>query len=264
VTSVNVRGRGFAITLTALALACAQAACSSAGSAASDTPALATVAGKPTGCKSTIRSVVEHGSRARKRVALTFDDGPSKYTPRVLALLRRAGAKSTFFPVAKHPDDPGSGVLARKALLKKEFAAGMEIGNHTYTHADLGNGGPPATEEMEKETALIRSVIGFTPCVFRPPYRGVGNDLVPRVNRLGMTTVRGDVEASDWQIPGKQQILDNVLPHTRNGSIIIMHDGGGDRSQTLAVLPKILAEFKRRGYKLVTVSQLLGFKSTSG
>ena len=151
-------------------------------------------------------------------------------------------------------------VSGREALLRQELNAGMEIGNHTFTHADLGNGGPAATSEIQRATDRIRGVLGFTPCLFRPPYRSIGNDLLPRVRRLGMTMVNGDVDPSDWETPGTATIVQRVLAKTRNGSIVILHDGGGDRSQTVAALPAILRTLEQRGYRLTTVSDLLGYR----
>jgi peptidoglycan-N-acetylglucosamine deacetylase len=214
-------------------------------------PAMA--AKQPVGCKAAPGKVLDNGSRSKKMVALTFDDGPSPYTTRILDLLKGAGAKATFFPV-------GQEIKGREKLLRQEFAAGMEMGNHTYTHADLGNGGQLATDEITKQTATIRSVLGFTPCLFRPPFRSMGNDLVPRVKRLGMVLVNGDVDPSDWEMPGTETIVQRVLDGAKNGSIVIMHDGGGDRSQTVAALPTILKTLKQRGYTLTTVSNLLGYK----
>jgi peptidoglycan/xylan/chitin deacetylase (PgdA/CDA1 family) len=228
-------------------------------SATAGTPSQAAAAAQATGCKSSGTRIIDNGSRRTKAIALTFDDGPSRFTSRVLRLLKSAGAKATFFPI-------GARIKGREKLLRQELAQGMEIGNHTFTHADLGNGGPQATTEMRKVHDLIRAVTGFTPCIFRPPYRSVGNDLVPRARRLGMTTVNGDVDPSDWEQPGTNAIVQRVLEKTRNGSIIVMHDGdatdpNADRSQTVAALPRILSTLKSRGYKLVTVSRLLGYRT---
>jgi peptidoglycan/xylan/chitin deacetylase (PgdA/CDA1 family) len=213
---------------------------------------------QPVGCTSSGSRIIEHGPRAQKVVALTFDDGPSKYTKRVLRLLDGAGVKATFFPV-------GTAVEGREKLLRQEFAAGMEIGNHTFTHADLGNGGPEATKEMRKQTALIRKVLGYTPCLFRPPYDSFGDDLLKRARALDMSSISGEVDPRDWELPGKEAIVQTVLDNVRSGSIIILHDGGdGPRTQTLAALPTILATLKERGYRMTTVTDLLGYKTIPG
>jgi peptidoglycan-N-acetylglucosamine deacetylase len=212
-------------------------------------------AATPTGCKATSSKVIDNGSRSKKVVALTFDDGPSKYTPKILKLLKGAGAKSTFFPVAQN-------IKGREKLVRSELAAGMELGNHTFTHADLGNFPPETNDEITKATTTIRGATGFTPCLFRPPFRSFGPELNSAVRKLSMTMVNGDVDPSDWETPGTSTIVQRVLDGVRNGSIVIMHDGGdGPRDQTVAALPTILKTLKSRGYSLVTVSTLLGYKT---
>jgi peptidoglycan/xylan/chitin deacetylase (PgdA/CDA1 family) len=139
---------------------------------------------------------------------------------------------------------------------------GMEIENHSFTHADLGNGGPIATTEMRNATRRIRAVIGYTPCIFRPPFAVQNADLIRRARSLGMSTVGRDVDPFDWQEPGTDAIVSRVLDRTRPGSIINMHDGGGTRSQTVAALPRIIKGLRDRGYRMTTVSKLLGYRPT--
>lgn len=207
---------------------------------------------QPIGCTSSGSALIKHGPRTQPVVALTFDDGPSRFTTPILNALTAAGIKATFFPT-------GAEIAGREAILQQLFASGMEVENHTFTHADLGNGGPTATEEMTQASDAIRNAIGFTPCIFRPPFASVGGDLVARARELGMSTVGRDVDPSDWETPGTKAIVTRVLKRTKNGSIINLHDGGGSRRQTVAAMPKIINKLRARGFSFATVSELLGY-----
>ncbi|WP_354699898.1 Peptidoglycan-N-acetylglucosamine deacetylase [Paraconexibacter sp. AEG42_29] len=215
-----------------------------------------------TGCKSKPGSaVVKNGPRTRKLVALTFDDGPSAGTAQLLASLKTANVKATFFPQADK-------IPARVAVVKRAFAAGHEFQNHSFTHADLGNGGPEATTELTKASDAIRKATGYTPCAFRPPFDSVGSDLVKRARAEGMSTVAWDVSPADYDEPPAADIVAGVLKATRPGSIIVMHDGeaGGSstRPNTRKAVPTIISTLKSRGYTFVTVSKLLGYRQTTG
>jgi peptidoglycan/xylan/chitin deacetylase (PgdA/CDA1 family) len=114
---------------------------------------------------------------------------------------------------------------------------------------------------MQQATDVIQDVLGYTPCIFRPPYDSVGDDLTQRARALGMSTISGEVDPRDWELPGTDAIVSTVLDNVKNGSIVILHDGGdGPRTQTIAALPKILSTLADRGYKFVTISELLGYK----
>ena len=204
-----------------------------------------------TGCTATGPAQVLSGPRG-KRIALTYDDGPAADTPAFVDELHRLGVPATFFMIGRQ-------VQAEPALARRVLAAGDAIGNHSWDHANLGAGGPAATDELVRTNAAIRRATGFTPCLFRPPYRATGADLVARVRAQGMTSVLWSVDPADWATPGTGVIVGRVLAQTGPGAIILDHDGGGNRSQTLAAIPQMVAALRARGYTFVTVPELLGY-----
>lgn len=204
-----------------------------------------------TGCIRKGAGQVNHGPRG-KEVALTYDDGPSPYTRPLLATLDRLGVPATFFMIGQQV--PGQG-----ALLRRMLDEGHELANHSWNHANLGGGGPGASSQLARTNAAIRSATGFTPCVFRPPYGSTSGDLVSRANALGMTSIIWSADPLDWRTPGTGAIVGRVLSQTGPGGIILSHDGGGNRAQTLAAAPQIIAGLRARGYRFVTVSRLLGY-----
>ncbi len=214
---------------------------------------------RPAGCASKGDSVITHGPRGRKLVALTFDDGPSGGTRNLLSILKAANATATFFPQADK-------IAGRLSVVRRAVAAGHEFQNHSLTHADLGSGGPAATEEMRAATEAIREATGFTPCVFRPPFDSYGDDLIARARAEGMSFVMADVNPADYDEPPASDIVQRVVDGTRPGSIVVMHDGEAmgqsTRPQTRKAVPTIIKTLRRRGYKFVTVSKLLGYKPT--
>ena len=206
---------------------------------------------QPTGCTRSGPALVRNGARSERAVALTFDDGPWADTPSFVALLEREHAPATFFLIGRQ-------VAGHGALLRRELDDGDAIGNHTYTHPDLTRTGD-ATTQLTQTTAAIEQAAGYAPCVFRPPYGAENAGVVDAALAQRMSTVVWDVDPSDYTRPGTPAIVARVLGHVRNGSIVLMHDGGGDRSQTLAAVPQIIAALRARGYALRTVPELLGY-----
>jgi peptidoglycan-N-acetylglucosamine deacetylase len=200
----------------------------------------------PLGCTHGGARFATHGPRGRKRIAIGFDDGPSDYTSQVLRVLRRFDAHATFFEI-------GQETAGRAAVMKKILAQGNEIGNHSLHHEF-----DPSSESLDETNRLIRQATGFTPCDFRPPDGQVNSGLIDRAHALGLVTVNWDVDPRDWATPGTAAIASNVIHNAHNGSIVVMHDGGGDRSQTVGALPAILSHFEHRGYQFVPVEELLG------
>jgi peptidoglycan-N-acetylglucosamine deacetylase len=197
-----------------------------------------------TGCTSGDRPL-RHGPDGRKLVSLTFDDGPSAYTNRVLRTLRRFGATSTFFEV-------GRVVPGYETVMRRIVRSGSEIGSHSFSHdAD------PDYRDLAAANAMIHRASGFEPCLFRPPYGVIDRRLVRRARHLGMQSVRWNVDPDDWERPGRNKVYKRVVTHIHPGSIVMLHDGGGDRSETVAALPRILSNLHRRGYRSVTVTRLL-------
>ncbi|HYM46101.1 MAG TPA: polysaccharide deacetylase family protein [Solirubrobacteraceae bacterium] len=192
-----------------------------------------------------------HGPR-RKEVALTFDDGPFPLTPSFVRMLEANHAVATFFTI-------GEQLSSRyRATLHEELRDGDVLGDHTYTHPDLVRSGG-VRSQLQRTLWAIRGLSGYTPCVFRPPYGDYDGSVVRTAASLGMATILWEVDPSDYTLPGAGAIRQRVLAQVRPGSIVLSHDGGGPRGQTLAAYPGIIRALRARGYRFVTVPQLLGF-----
>jgi len=215
----------------------------------------------PTGCTATGPPFVGGVTTSRREIALTFDDGPWYQTPEFLSLLERYGVPATFFEVGEHIAQYGQG----GAIERRMLADGDMIGDHTWSHIVVASGGPTARSQVEETAVAIRNAThGFTPCLFRAPDGSVSPALVAEARSLGFTTIQWDVDPRDWAGPGTGEIEANVITNAHPGAIVIMHDGGGDRSQTLAALPDIIDTLRARGYTFVTVTQLLGLRLIYG
>jgi peptidoglycan-N-acetylglucosamine deacetylase len=176
-------------------------------------------------------------------IALTIDDGPSPlYTPKILRLLQQYRITASFSMVGIHVDSyPG---VARDVA-----DAGHLIVNHTKTHADLA-ALPPALvrSEMDYASNAIHRVTGRQPDMFRAPYGAWSPTVLQRCRESGMTPLDWSVDPRDWARPGVTMITQNIMGNTRPGSIILEHDGGGDRSQTVAALRIVLPRLLDAGY----------------
>ncbi|MFJ3221432.1 polysaccharide deacetylase family protein [Kitasatospora sp. NPDC086801] len=183
-----------------------------------------------------------------KVVYLTFDDGPSPtYTPRILGILARYGVRATFFEI-------GQNVAAHPALTGQVARAGHSVQNHSWSHPDLRRLSASAVNAQVTNTdKAIRARTGRTPSCLRPPYGAVDGAVRSRAAALGKQVVLWSVDPTDWSRPGTAAIQSRVLKAVRPGSVILLHDGGGDRSQTAAALPAILATLKARGYTFGTL-----------
>jgi peptidoglycan/xylan/chitin deacetylase (PgdA/CDA1 family) len=186
---------------------------------------------------------------APKYVVLTFDDGPDpRYTPKILDILDRYGAKATFFVIGteakRHPE------LTRTLTVR-----GHSVQNHTWSHADLSKLSWGAFQRQVKDTdAQIRADGGKVPGCLRPPY-GTRNALLDRrAAALGKRLVLWDVDSRDWTRPGAAAIEQRVATKVRDGSVILFHDGGGDRAQTIAALPGILQMLRDSGFGFRTAA----------
>jgi peptidoglycan/xylan/chitin deacetylase (PgdA/CDA1 family) len=184
-----------------------------------------------------------------KYVVLTFDDGPDiEYTPKVLEILAKYDAKATFFEI-------GQSVQKHPELTKRAHAAGHSVQNHTWTHPDLRKLGATAFRQQIMSTdQAIRAQTGSTPGCLRPPYGGVSAAVRQRAKALGKDLVVWTVDSRDWTKPGTTAIVQRVLKNVHSGSVILMHDGGGNRSQTVAALPTILKTLKAQGYGFRTLT----------
>jgi peptidoglycan/xylan/chitin deacetylase (PgdA/CDA1 family) len=201
-------------------------------------------------------AVYWHGDLNRPQVALTFDDGPNEpYTSQILQVLKDEEVKATFFLV-------GMNVEKEPAVARAVVEAGHAVGNHSWSHPDMifETPGQVAKQLDWTEEAIFRAT-GRRPKMFRPPY-GADDPLTLHTSgKLGYVAVKWSISARDWERPGAERIVARVLGRVKNGAIILMHDGdkahGGDRSQTVAALKVIIPELKKRGYKFVTVPEML-------
>ena len=189
-----------------------------------------------------------HGpTRTRQQIALTFDDGPSEATMRVLDVLEEAGAKATFFVV-------GERVAQHERELRRMAAGGFQIGNHTWKHDYISK--IPEGElraSIAKTSDAIRSACGVEPEVMRPP-GGVWSDAALAVlGKMGLPAVMWNVDPRDWETRDARSTIEHVLDRAADGRIVIMHDL---YQQTADAVEVIVPELVSRGFELLTVGEL--------
>jgi peptidoglycan/xylan/chitin deacetylase (PgdA/CDA1 family) len=187
---------------------------------------------------------IEGGPRV---VALTIDDGPSPvYTPQILQILRQYGIIASFAMI-------GQSAAAFPGVAQEVAAAGHVIVNHTLNHKDLSH--MPAwgvQEEISRATDAIYAATGETPSMFRAPYGAWAPAVFSCCARAGLTPLSWSVDPADWSRPGVHAIVRDILSYTQSGSIILEHDGGGNRSQTVAALKIWLPRLIEAGYQFTT------------
>ena len=192
---------------------------------------------------------------SQRVLALTFDDGPSSYTLQILAVLHAFRAHATFFAIGRQ-------VVEYPALVRAVERAGDQIGNHTYTHADLLYLSNQSIRlQLMRAQEAIHAAAGITPVWFHPPDGAIDSRVAAVAASLGLRPVLWSVDPRDWSRPGTSAIIQRVLAAVRPGSIVLLHDGGGDRSQTVAALSVILRTLQAEGYRFLTVSALFHLPS---
>jgi peptidoglycan-N-acetylglucosamine deacetylase len=186
--------------------------------------------------------------QGRKAIALTIDDGPSPvYTPQVLSLLHRYGITAAFSMI-------GVNVAAYPGVAREVADAGHMIVNHTQHHHNLAFMRPAeVADEMDFATDAIHRATGRIPDMFRAPFGAWSPTVLQRCWRTGMTPLEWSVDPRDWARPGVTAIIQNIMGNTRTGSIILEHDGGGNRSQTVAALSVVLPRLLDAGYHFRTL-----------
>lgn len=214
---------------------------------------------------------VEQYGYQPKKVALSFDDGPDpRWTPRILDVLKKYNVKGTFLMIGEVAQD-------NVGLMQRVYREGHEIGNHTFTHPDISDLSDASLDlQLTLTERLFASKLGVQPLYFRPPYSidqepDTNDQAAPidRIQGLGYVIVGNKIDTNDWdEHPRKtpQEITDSVFQQIKDmearpwarGSIILLHDGGGDRSPTLAALPVLIQALRAKGYEIVPVSELLG------
>ncbi len=192
------------------------------------------------------------GSTVLPEIALTFDDGPNpSYTSQILALLQKFGVKATFF-------DIGYLVKDYPALVLQEYRAGHIVGEHSWSHPDLTHlSVSNVRAQLSVASDAIQSAIGRRPTFFRPPYGAVNSTVMQQAKALNLSVIVWNDDPQDWSMPGVKVIIQRAIGQAHNGTIILMHDGGGNRSQTIAALPTIISTLQERGFHFVTIPQLV-------
>ncbi|HET9517629.1 MAG TPA: polysaccharide deacetylase family protein [Actinoplanes sp.] len=181
----------------------------------------------------------------RKTVALTFDDGPSRFTPQVLAVLRRHGVKATFCLV-------GDQAIRHRLTAKLIVRDGHQVCNHTRTHPNLRRlSSAKARKQIADAQVQITSAAGQRPTLFRFPYGAGSARLRAIVKQAGLRNLTWNVDTKDWRKPAPKIIAGRATGHRRTFAVVLMHDGGGNRSNTVAALETMITTLKRQGYTFV-------------
>jgi len=193
----------------------------------------------------------------QKIVALTFDDGPySPYTGQILDILQERQVQATFFLV-------GANAAQHPQLVNRIVAQGHQIGNHTYTHVDLLKlDRAAAIAEIDRTNTVLQAEVGFAPHVVRPPHGFRDPAIMDVMASRGLAVVEWSVMSKDWTNPGVEAIVERTVSKVQNGSVVLLHDGDGiaskaDRSQTVAATRKIIDILQAKGYRFVTVDEIL-------
>jgi peptidoglycan-N-acetylglucosamine deacetylase len=190
------------------------------------------------------------GSQHRE-IALTFDDGPGPYTPEVLRVLRREGVPGTFFEV-------GVSLKYFHTSTSQIVVDGYPIGDHTLDHAAMSQLSPAGQrQQVLQQAALIARYGAPFPRLFRPPYGLWDKDTLTMLHKYKMLMIMWTVDTNDYREPGVKSIVHSAVSGARPGAIILLHDAGGNRSETVSALPRIIRALRARRYRLVTVPKLL-------
>lgn len=187
----------------------------------------------------------------KKLVALTFDDGPSSYTDEYLQILEKYGVKATFFNL-------GDNVLQYPDVAKRVVEAGHQLCNHTMAHNQLtAVEGGVVYNEITRSAAVIEEATGILTTHLRPPYGDFTEQSWLGSGGSVTASIRWTGDSQDWALPGVDAMVSNALLYLHSGSIILMHDGGGDRSQDVEALPKLIEQVQSEGYEFVTIADLM-------
>ncbi len=195
------------------------------------------------------------GERSKAEIALTFDDGPHPiYTKNLLNVLDRFQIKASFFMT-------GQNVEANPDIAKAVFERGHDVGNHSYSHPKLPFcSSARIAAELDQTHSIILNTLGKPPLLFRPPYGFRDWRILNLAKKMGYTTVFWDITTYDWERPGVDKIVQRT-ESVKNGSILLFHDGRGERSQTVSAVEIVIDRLLKKGYKFVTIGQMLCQKS---
>ncbi len=201
------------------------------------------------------RALIKKGPSTKYEIALTFDDGPDDiFTPKILDILKEKKVKATFFLVGyrieKYPD-----------IAKRIVQEGHTVGNHSYNHPDfLQMKEADFQRQINITDKLISSLTGSAPTIVRPPYGQINEKQLEWLTQNKRVVVQWDVDSIDWKGLKSEEIVNNILSRVRPGSIVLLHSGtaaGGDLSGTVQALPTVIDDLRKKGFKLVTVPDLL-------
>lgn len=201
--------------------------------------------------------VLSEATTTQKVVALTFDDGPySPYTEQLLAVLRETQTPATFFLIGKNAEK-------YPELVKRIVGEGHQIGNHTYSHVDLLKlDRAQIAAEIDKTQDVLRAITGRAPDIVRPPHGFRDSVVMDVMSERNLRVVEWSLMCRDWVNPGVEVITDRVVGKVKSGSIILLHDGDGvassaSRAQTIEATRRIIHQLKNKGYRFVTVDEIL-------
>jgi cellulose synthase/poly-beta-1,6-N-acetylglucosamine synthase-like glycosyltransferase/peptidoglycan/xylan/chitin deacetylase (PgdA/CDA1 family) len=203
-------------------------------------------------------SLVPREAPVGRRVALTFDDGPDpRWTPAIADALKRLHVPATFFEVGEH-------VVENPGVVDDLRRDGFGLGNHTFSHADLASAGGLRNLQISLTESAISGAAGVRPRFVRPPYSATPDAVTADQERAyaqiadhGYVIALSNYDAEDWRRPGVDEIVRNATPPGNRGGVILMHDGGGNRSETVAALERLVPELRSRGYRFVSLDALL-------
>ena len=199
------------------------------------------------------KEVSKNKKCAKNCVALTFDDGPSGHTSKLLYILKEKNAKATFYVL-------GSQVSKRPDLLRRMKNEGHQIGNHTWSHVDLTKISPEQIEqEISKTDEVIKNVIGSSTDTVRPPYGSANSGVLTKFKELGKSSILWSVDTRDWLDRNSQIVCSRAVSLARSGSVILLHD---IHATSVDAIPCIVDGLKKQGYELTTVDELLPEKVT--
>ena len=199
------------------------------------------------------RGAIKFAKRKDRVVAFTFDDGPdTEYTPRILDILNQYQVKATFMCCGQQID-------SNLQIFKRMVREGHEIANHTWSHPKLTKiSSSKVRREIEKTSSIIEQIIGQKPRFFRPPYGNMNKKVMKQCKALGYKVILWDVDSRDWTGIMGSQVAANILSGVKKGSIILQHNAGSPLSGTVDALPYIIEKLSKKGYRFLTVSELLG------
>lgn len=213
----------------------------------------------PKGSQPLSGTILWHGNKNIPEVALTFDDGPnSRSTPKILDILNQYNVKATFFVLGKF-------IEKNKDILKREAAEGHVIGNHTFSHikgtiTDIGK----IDDELIKTDKLIYKYTRKKVDYFRPPFGFENWRFLNESELLNYTVVLWSLDVGDWnKTKTKDDITFKIFKMTKNGTIILLHDGGLSREAVIDSLPVVIAGLKKKGFKFVTIDQMIAHLNKS-